>query len=326
MATINCVNNNTFTSATAITITSGDLAVSSGNVTLANATSSVGQITWGGTAYIHNYTTRNFFAGQGAGNFTNTSSDNTGLGYLALSSLTTGSAGAGQNAACGSGSSQAMTSGFNNASFGYNSLNLATTGNGNSAFGSGSLSALVGGSTNTALGYNSGNAYTGSESNNITIMNAGTAAESNVCRIGTEGTGSGQVSTCYIAGIRNATVTGSAVLVSTSGQLGLVASSIRFKENVEDMGDSSSPVMKLRPVTFNYNFGNPEENAIRQFGLIAEEVEKIMPELVGYNDKGQIQTVHYHVLPSILLNEMQKQQKLIDRLESMISELEKEKK
>lgn len=323
MATNNSTNNNsfTFTSATTITATSGNLVVTSGNLVLPNTSSSVGQITWGGTPYIHNYTTRNIFIGQSAGNFTNTSSDNTGIGYQALKSITTGTSGAGQNSACGSGSLQSLTSGFNCTAVGYNSLNLATTGNQNHAFGSLALSALLTGSSNTALGYNAGSAYTGSESSNICIGHVGVAAESNVMRLGTDGTGTGQQSATYVAGIYNATVTGSAVLISSTFQLGLVTSSIRNKENVEDMGDASSRIMKLRPVTFTYK--TVDQDKI-QFGLIAEEVKEIMPELVGYNDKGEIHTVHYHVMPAMLLNEMQKQQKVIEALEAMIEKLEKE--
>ncbi len=322
MATINAVNNSTFTSATAITVTSGDLALSSGNLSLPNSSSTIGQIKWGGTAFIHNYTTRNIFIGEGAGNYTNTSADNTGIGYQALKAITTGTGGAGQNSACGSGALAALTSGYNNTAVGYQSMTLATSAFQNHAFGSGSLSALLTGSANTALGLNAGNAYTGSESSNICIGHTGVAAESNVMRLGTDGSGTGQVSSTYVAGILNSTVTGSAVLVSSSHQLGLVASSERYKDNIQDMGDTL--VMKLRPVTFNYNFGTEEENSKKQYGLIAEEVLEVMPELVGYNSSGEVHTVHYHILPSLLLNELQKQQKTIDSLEALIAQLEKE--
>jgi trimeric autotransporter adhesin len=320
MATINAVNNSTFTSATAITVTSGNLTLTSGNLVLPNSSSTVGQIQWNSTPYIHNYTTRNIFIGQSAGNFTNTSSDNTGIGYQALKAITTGSSGAGQNSACGSGALASLTSGFNNTAVGFNCMNLATTGNQNHAFGSLALSALTTGSSNTVMGYNAAINYTGSESSNVIIMHAGVAAESNVMRLGTDGTGTGQQSTCFVAGILNSTVTGSAVLISSTFQLGLVASSKRYKENIQDMGDT--PLMKLRPVTFNYNFGTEEDKSKKQYGLIAEEVLEVMPELVAYNSSGQVHTVHYHLLPALLLNELQKQQKIIESLESLIAELE----
>jgi hypothetical protein len=148
----------------------------------------------------------------------------------------------------------------------------------------------------------------------------GTAAESNKLRIGTgTGTSAGQINAAYISGITGATVTGSAVLCSTSGQLGTISSSIRFKENVEDMGSASNDVLKLRPVTFDY-INNPEMG--RQTGLIAEEVFEVMPNLVIIGLDGLPETVKYHELPAILLNEIQKLNKRITSLEHSLSEAE----
>lgn len=141
------------------------------------------------------------------------------------------------------------------------------------------------------------------------------AAESNTIRIGTNGTGSGQQNSCFIAGITGVTVTGIAVLCSTSGQLGTVSSSLRFKENVVDMGDESSRLYDLRPVLFNFK-EDPEKKMAS--GLIAEEVDKVMPDLVVYDEDNMPYSVKYHELPAMLLNEIKKLKSRIEELEKRI--------
>lgn len=208
---------------------------------------------------------------------------------------------------------------------------------------------------NILIGWRAGYAFTAGESDNIIIgYNLGTASDANTLRIGTSGTGSGQQSTCYIAGIAGVTVSSSAtVLINTStGQLGTVASSIRFKENINDMGDISSDVMKLRPVTFTYKnikpekrvldfdpadpnltdeqkkimaeldsqkseFINCQENPAQlHYGLIAEEVVEILPNMVVLDDEKKPASVKYHDLPVLLLNEIKKLVRRIEQLES----------
>jgi hypothetical protein len=94
-------------------------------------------------------------------------------------------------------------------------------------------------------------------------------------------------------------------------------SSKRFKTNVHDMGCASNPIMELRPVTFTY-----AKTSHIQFGLIAEEVEQVMPELVGLDDEDKPFSVKYHDLPALLLNELQKQAKVIEDLKDRLSEIE----
>jgi hypothetical protein len=98
-------------------------------------------------------------------------------------------------------------------------------------------------------------------------------------------------------------VTGDAVLVSSTGQLGIVVSSARYKHDIHDMGNASDALMKLRPVTFRYK---NDQTDTQQYGLVAEEVARVYPELVSYAD-GKVVTVHYHELVPMLLNEAQKQ-------------------
>ena len=161
------------------------------------------------------------------------------------------------------------------------------------------------GSNNIALGYQAGLSLT-TGSNNIDIGNLGVAAESNTIRIGTQGT---QTAT-YIAGIFNSAASGDAVEVSSTGKLGIVVSSARYKRDIHDMDNASSNLLKLRPVTFVYK---QDPQGERQYGLIAEEVARIYPELVVYGTDGKVVSMRYHELIPMLLNEAQKQAEQIEK-------------
>jgi hypothetical protein len=162
------------------------------------------------------------------------------------------------------------------------------------------------GSNNIALGYQAGfNLTTGS--NNIAIGNQSVAAESDTIRIGT-----GQTR-AFIAGISGVGVTGGvAVVVDNNGQLGIASSSRRTKDDITDMGDSSSVLMQLRPVTFHYKSDQNPKGRMLQYGLIAEEVATVAPNLVAHTSSGEIETVYYQHLAPMLLNEYQKQQRIIE--------------
>ncbi|MFI5168017.1 MAG: tail fiber domain-containing protein, partial [Thermoanaerobaculales bacterium] len=275
-----------------------------------------------------------------------TGSDNTATGASALQANTTGS----ENTAIGVWALQANTTGTSNTAIGSESMNLSSTGSYNVASGVGSLrqnkgnyntatgeSSLYNNSTgesNTAVGQDSlDNNTTGSAnialgwiagsnlttgSHNIDIGNVGVAGEGNTIRLGTiynAAGGWGQNAT-YIAGINGANVgTGSAVYVNVDGRLGTIASSLRFKQDVTDMGDASSRLMELRPVTFHYK---SQPDGPLQYGLIAEEVEDVMPELVVRDATGQVESVAYHELPAMLLNELQKQRATIEAQQTQI--------
>jgi trimeric autotransporter adhesin len=141
-------------------------------------------------------------------------------------------------------------------------------------------------------------------SNNIDIGNAGLAGEAGTIRIGT----SGSQTATYIAGIARAPLEGAQVVISITGQLGVLASSERYKTAIAPMGRDSAKLRQLRAVTFHLKT-NPQ--GALQYGLIAEEVDKVYPDLVIRDDTGKIQGVRYDELAPMLLNEVQIQQKQI---------------
>lgn len=217
----------------------------------------------------------------------------------------------------------ALTTGSRNLGIGYNSTTNLTSGSDNISIAGGTLVFLTTGNNNISIGDDAGGSYTGSESNNIQILygvlGPSFAGESNVLRIAGNGTGTGagQINTAIICGITGKTsASGIGVLINTSSVLGTTTSSRRFKHNIEDMGDSSDRLMKLRPVTFLYNKEIEDATDEMKFGLIAEEVAEIMPELVVLDEEDKPFTIRYNDMPAILLNEIQKLNKVMDNLEA----------
>jgi hypothetical protein len=156
-------------------------------------------------------------------------------------------------------------------------------------------------------------------SNNIHIGNSGVATDNGTIRIGDP---NHQTST-FIAGIQGVNIgSGVQVLVNSNGQLGIIPSSKRFKEDINDMGDASSGLMNLRPVTFRYKKAFEDGSKPIQFGLIAEEVADVYPDLVARSADGQIETVRYQLLDPMLLNELQKQHATITAQQEQIRSLE----
>jgi hypothetical protein len=153
------------------------------------------------------------------------------------------------------------------------------------------------GSNNIALGFNAGFNLT-SVSNNIYLGAASPATESKTMRLGNTQTRT------FVAGIAGTPLSGSQVVVSSSGQLGILASSARYKRNIETMGERSLGLFRLRPVTFRYK---QDPQGTRQYGLVAEEVAKVYPELVTKGRGGAVESVQYYELVPMLLNELQQQ-------------------
>jgi hypothetical protein len=252
-------------------------------------------------------------ASGGAALYSNTTGyQNTASGVAALYSNTTGY----QNTASGTHALYSNTEGKQNTASGDQAL-YSNTGSYNTAIGAVALYSNTG-SNNTAIGYSAGSsATTGGNNIYIGYMVTGSAGDSDVIRIG-----SGQTET-YIAGIYGASIgTGSAVYVDSNGQLGTVPSSRRFKEDIRDMGEASSRLMNLRPVAFHYTKQLDKEERAWQYGLIAEEVAEVYPELVQYTQSGEPFTVRYHELGPMLLNEVQKQAEQIRKLTQALNEKE----
>ena len=156
------------------------------------------------------------------------------------------------------------------------------------------------------------------ESNNIDIGFgvAGVPGDSNTIRIGNE-----DITATFIKGISGATVvSGATVLVGANGHLGTATSSKRFKEEIKPMDKASEALFSLRPVTFHYK-KELDPAGIQQFGLVAEEVEKINPDLVVRDERGKVNTVRYEQVNAMLLNEFLKEHKKVAEQQGTIAEL-----
>ncbi len=229
----------------------------------------------------------------------NTAGNNTAVGLEAMQSNTTGY----DNTAVGVTALQNNTTGYLNEAIGYRALLGNTTGFGNVAIGYEAAYNTTG-SNNIAIGNQAAVNVSAGNDNNIHINNTGASGDNGVIKIGEPGV---QTSTA-IAGISGETSSaGIEVLVNGNGVLGTMTSSRRFKEQITDMGDASSKLLQLRPVNFYYKPEYDDGSHLLQYGLIAEEVAKVYPEMVVYGSDGQIMTVRYQLLAPMLLNEVQKQ-------------------
>ena len=238
---------------------------------------------------------------------------NTANGINALHSNTDGSF----NTANGAFALTNNTDGFYNTANGAFALSNNTHGSDNTAHGYQALGFNTTGHNNIALGFNAGfNLNTGN--NNIDIGNVGSAGESDTIRIGTEGT---QTNT-FIAGIDGVTVAGGVgVIVDSNGHLGTVVSSERFKDEIKPMDKASEAILALKPVTFRYK-RELDPNGIAQFGLVAEQVEKVNPNLVARDSAGKPYTVRYEAVNAMLLNEFLKQHRAFLKEQRKVEEQE----
>jgi len=260
--------------------------------------------------------TYNTAIGQNALQSTTSGAENTAVGAGALES-NVGT----QNTATGFDALTYNTDGIENTADGFGALGGSTSGNSNTAVGWNALGGNTLGSNNIAVGFEAAGDVSGGNSNNIHIGNVGASADSGTIRIGTSGT----QTSFFAAGIRG-TTTGDnnavPVLIDSNGQLGTVSSSRRFKEDIQDMGDASRDLMRLHPVTFRYKKPFNDGSQPIQYGLIAEEVAEVYPDLVARSADGQIETVKYQLLDPMLLNEVQRQQAQIRELERRLNKIE----
>lgn len=223
--------------------------------------------------------------------------DNTAIGHEALASVTTGSS---FQTAVGSGALAAIATGQNNV-----------------ALGALALEDLVGGSSNIAIGRQAGTNLTNG-SNNIYISNLGNSTDDGTIRIGNP-----VHARAFIGGVRGVTTglnNAAAVVIDSAGQLGTVSSSRRTKFDIGDLATPATDALqRLRPVQFRYRQAFTDGTTPIQYGLIAEEVQEVLPELVALDERGQPATVKYHVLPSLLLADVQRLERERQRLETALT-------
>ena len=228
---------------------------------------------------------------------------NTANGSQALYSNTTGI----WNTATGWGALHSNIDGSYNTADGLQALFSNTSGTYNTASGHNALFSNTTGGNNIGLGVGAGGALT-TGSNNIDIGNSGVAGESAKIRIGTKPTHKNT----YIAGIYGVTVArGIGVIIDNTGHLGTTTSSARFKDEIKPMDRTSEAILSLKPVTFRYKKElDPDSTA--QFGLVAEEVAKVNPDLVARDEEGKPYTVRYEAVNAMLLNEFLKEHRKVE--------------
>jgi hypothetical protein len=240
--------------------------------------------------------------------------NNTAVGVSALYFNVNGT----HNTASGEQALFSNTHGNQNTASGFDALFANKTGNFNTGFGYESLFHESTGTYNVALGWEAGfNQTTGS--NNIAIGNQGASGDTGTIRIGTMVPTPLQTNT-YISGIYNNTsVDGFVVVIDSTGQLGVEApSSQRFKTAIAPMGLETEKLRELSPVTFQYK---ADPQGTRRYGLIAEQVAKIYPELVIRSKSGTIDGVRYDELAPMLLNELQRQRKTVEAQSEELREM-----
>ncbi len=236
--------------------------------------------------------------------------NNTADGSQALNNNTTGA----QNTATGVGALQSNRIANNNTADGFQALN-SNTGESNTAVGSKALFRNTTGSSNIGLGVSAG-AQLIMGSNNIAIGHFGVAVESNTIRIGHVQTRT------FIKGISGVALAGAPVVVNAGGQLGVAPSSADFKHEIRPMGEESEVILAFKPVSFCYN-QDIDEQGLPQFGLVAEDVEKVNPDLVLRNEEGKPYSVRYEAVNAMLLNEFLKEHKKVQNLEATVAQQQK---
>jgi hypothetical protein len=280
--------------------TTGNNNTASGESALQSNTTGAYNTAAGHTALFANTTgSENTAAGHSALRANTTGNYNVANGVTALYANTTGN----YNVASGGSALGNNTTGANNTAVGYRALQTTSTGNNNVALGYHALFALAAGGNNIALGANAGSKTT-KGARNIYIGSPGLAAtESDTIRIG-----SAQTRT-FVAGIADSPMAGATVVIKSNGRLGVVASSARYKQDIAPLDDAADKLAQLRPVSYRYK-AEPEAT---HYGLIAEEVDAVMPELVVRDGQNRPESVQYLELIPLLLQQWKAQQAEIAR-------------
>ena len=290
-------------------VTTGANNTALGNGTLSSLITGSQNTATGSQALKKNTATGNTADGFQALVNNTTGSSNVATGWRALFINTTGHA----NTATGTSALYSNTTGSFNTAIGFGALFSDTIGNDNTAIGPGALQFNIGGSENVAVGLNALNNSRGN--NNVALGNLAGFAQttgSNNIYIGNLIEGSaGESNACYIGSIFNQTAAfGSPVLIDANSKLGTLTSSKRFKEEITPMNKASETLYGLQPVTFRYK-KDIDPAQIRQLGLVAEDVEKVNPDLVVRDKEGKPYSVRYDQVNAMLLNEFLKEHRKV---------------
>jgi trimeric autotransporter adhesin len=290
----------------------------------------------GAGALLSNIGEVNTATGAGALLFNTTGGNNTANGVLALFNNTMGF----NNTACGSGALLTNMIGNGNTATGFHALFSNSTGNANTAMGEDALSSNTTGERNTAMGadallLSTGNSNTGigdgALQNNSTGIdntalgtsagfNATTGSNNVYIGVGMQGV-AGESNACYIASIFGQTsASGTTVVINSDNKLGTTTSSKRFKQEIKPMDKASDALFSLKPVSFRYK-KEIDRQGLPQFGLVAEEVEKVNPDLVVRDKEGNPYSVRYDQVNAMLLNEFLKEHKKVEKLEGVVASL-----
>jgi hypothetical protein len=285
--------------------TTGFSNTANGNGALFSNTTGEGNTAVGIDALIFNTTgVANVAVGAGALLANTNSASNTAVGTNALEANTTGS----ENTAIGD-ETLTISNGTNNSALGHFALFRNTGGNFNTAVGDEALFSNTTGSLNIAIGRESGGSIT--------------TADNAIC-IGSNLPGANVSNSCFIGNIRGVATTSAdaiPVLIDSAGQLGTASSSRRFKREIKPMNQTSESILALKPVTFNYR---SDKKSTPQFGLIAEEVAEVNPDLVVRDKNGEIYTVRYDAVNAMLLNEFLKEHRRVEEQQATITDLQKD--
>src|SRR6266545_2332992 len=318
--------NTAFGTAALLFNTTGFNNTAVGAAALLNNTEGSGNTANGQGALVSNTIgNHNVADGLSALNSNTEGNQNTAIGDSALFSNTTGfnntATGSGAlfnntignfNTANGNGALGSNTQGTNNTAIGQGALLANTDGGFNAAFGSEALNNLASGSGNVGIGPGAGSTLTSGDGN-IYVGNPGVTTETATIRIGTPDHGA-----AFIGGISGTAVVGDTVVVDANGQLGTLTSSARFKTEIKPMDKTSEAILALKPVSFQYK---SDSKGTPQFGLIAEEVAKVNPNLVVRDRKGEIYTVRYEAVNAMLLNEFLKEHRKVEKQQATMGEL-----
>jgi len=298
--------------------TIGGSNTATGFAALGNNNSGNSNTATGANALLNN-TTGSFNTANGVNALLNNTiaNNNTAIGYQALLNNTAGFG----NTAVGFHALQDSGTGNANTAIGATALSGNTTGGGNTAFGTGTLSNNTTGDSNTAIG-NGALTFNTTGSENVALgegAGGNVTIASNVICIGNEGADVNH--SCFIGNIRGVTTANAdavAVYIDSAGQLGTVSSSRRYKTDIQKMDKASRDILALEPVTFHYK---SDITKAAQFGLIAEEVAQVNPELVVRDKNGEIYSVRYEAVNAMLLNEFLKEHRKVEEMQKQIEGL-----